>query len=279
LAKADLHIHTTASDGRMTAVDLVNEAVKLKLSTIAITDHDTLKGVAPALKAAEEHDLQVITGVEVTTAFCKRECHLLGYAFTLTHAGLNTLLANHKKARLQRTQWIIGELGKKGLQLNIDEVRAEANNANIGHAHIATVLKGKGYVATIREAFIRYLSDEKLGTIKNNYCSTADAVEMIKQAGGVAILAHPGRLYSNKELEAFVEAGIDGVEVVHPSHNYKLQKKMAKFAEARHLLQSGGSDFHGQKKSYYPRLGMISISNNWVAKILQLAEQRNKITI
>lgn len=279
LAKADLHIHTTASDGKMTPAEVVRTAAALKLAVISITDHDTIGGVRPAQEAAQALALEVIPGVEITTAFIDRECHLLAYAFDVENTELNQLLSRQRTARVERTKWIIGELQKKGLALDIDEVRAEAKSRNLGRPHIAAVLRDKGYVGTFKEAFIRYLSDEKLGTIKNNYESLDRVIEIVKQAGGVTILAHPGRLYNQEELKRFAEAGIDGLEVIHPSHYYKLQKKMADFAQDRHLLQSGGSDFHGKEKGYYAHLGVVTIRTGWVKKIQRLAERRNKISV
>ncbi|MBN2730846.1 MAG: PHP domain-containing protein [Balneolaceae bacterium] len=279
MGKADLHLHSTASDGKMLPEDVVRTAHQLGLSAISLTDHDTIEGIKPAQKTAREFDIEVIPGVEITTAFNDRESHLLAYNFDVTNAGLNTLLQEHKRARVQRARWIIGQLQKKGLDLDINEVLAEAGGRNVGRPHIAAILKKKGYIATAKEAFIRYLSDEALGTIQSNYVAIAEVIEIVKQAGGVTILAHPGRMYSERELLKFVEAGIDGLEMIHPSHNYDIQKEMEAFAGKRNLLTTGGSDFHGNKKSYYRHFGVLTVSIQCVDKIKLLSAHRKGVSV
>lgn len=277
MAKADLHIHSTASDGKMTPEQVVREAAGLKLSYIALTDHDTIKGVEKAREVARDYDIEVVPGVEITTAYGDRECHLLAYHFNMDDEAFAGLLALHRNARVQRARWIIGQLRNKGFELDIDEVLAEANGRNVGRPHIAEILRKKGYIASIREAFIRHLSDEALGPIENNYRDIFEVIDIVKQAGGVAVLAHPGRLYSNKELDAFANGGIDGIETIHPSHRYDIQKKMESFAENHGLLTTGGSDFHGRVKDYYPHFGLLTVPSAVVTKIETLAARRKEI--
>lgn len=279
MAKADLHLHSTASDGNMSPEEVVNAARKLNLSVIALTDHDTIQGVKPAQKAARELELEVLPGIEITTDFNGRECHLLAYNFDTTNEKLNELLSTNKNARVERAKWIIGQLGQKGLELDIEEVLAEAGGKNVGRPHIAEILRKKGYIASAREAFIRYLSDEALGPIQSNYLLIEDVIEIVKQAGGVTILAHPGRLYSLHELSQLVEAGIDGLEMIHPSHNYELQKEMEAFAEEHNLITTGGSDFHGRVKSYYRHFGVLTITTRQVDKIKALSAHRKKVSV
>lgn len=279
MGKADLHLHSTASDGKMSPEELVRTAHQLGLSAISLTDHDTAEGIKPALKTAREFKLEVIPGVEITTDFNDRESHLLAYNFDVTNAGLNKLLQEHKNARVQRARWIIGQLQQKGLDLDINEVLAEAGGKNIGRPHIAAILKKKGYIATAKEAFIRYLSDEALGKIQSNYVTIEEVIKIVKQAGGVAILAHPGRMYSKQELLKFVEAGIDGLEMIHPSHNYDIQKEMETFAGKHNLLTTGGSDFHGKQKSYYRHFGVLTVSMQWVDKIKTLSAHRKGVSV
>lgn len=277
MPKADLHIHSTASDGQMSPEQVIREAVELKLSFVALTDHDTVAGMEEALQAARDQPIEVVTGVELTTAFRERECHLLAYQFDPQDVGMRELLAHNQYARVERAKWIIGQLQKKGFELDIDEVMAEANGRNVGRPHIAEILRKKGYIGSIREAFIRHLSDEALGPIKNRYRDTKEVIGSIKAAGGVAILAHPGRLYSDTELQAFVKAGIDGLETIHPSHRYDTQKKMEAFAEQHGLLMTGGSDFHGGVKEYYHSFGLLTIPSSTVTKIQTLSDRRKGV--
>lgn len=278
MAKADLHLHSTASDGKMTPQQIVSTALKLNLSVIALTDHDTIQGIAPAQDKARGEQLEIIPGIEITTDFNDRECHLLAYNFDTTDEKLQELLSINKNARVARAKWIITQLRKKGLELDIDEVLAEAGGKNVGRPHIAAILKKKGYIASSREAFIRYLSDEALGPIQSNYMAIDEVIDIVKHAGGVTILAHPGRLYSRQELTLLVEAGIDGLEMIHPSHNYELQKEMEAFAAQHNLITTGGSDFHGREKSYYRHFGVLTITTRQVDKIKALAAHRKKVS-
>lgn len=271
---ADLHIHSTASDGLMSPAEVVTAANSLHLETIALTDHDSIAGVLAAKKAAEGLDVTLINGVEITACFERREIHLLAYAFNIKDEGLNACLQDHKKARIERAKYIIDRLGKKGLHVTIDEVRAEAISSNICRPHIAAVLVEKGYVATPREAFIRFLSDEALGEMQNFYRNLKDVIAVVKQAGGVAVIAHPGRLYSDMQLNKIISAGIDGIETVHPAHTYVIQQKLEQLALKNDLLTTGGSDFHGRRRTYYRHFGMLGVNGEDVEKINRLASHR-----
>ncbi|HET6527966.1 MAG TPA: PHP domain-containing protein, partial [Balneolaceae bacterium] len=246
---------------------------------ISITDHDTIKGYQKAKEAAAGADIELIPGVEITARFNQRECHLLAYCFDPEHESIIRLLKNHYHARLKRAKWIIEQLSKKGLDLSIDEVRAEAGAGNVGRPHIAAVLVGKGYVASYKEAFIRYLSDAQLGTIDSEYHTHHEVIEAVKEAGGAVVIAHPGRLYSKDELNLLVEAGVDGIEVIHPSHNYETQKRVEDFAAEHNLLMTGGSDFHGGHEEYQKFFGIVTIHSRQVQRLIRLTNQRKKLTV
>ncbi|MDX1671515.1 MAG: PHP domain-containing protein [Balneolaceae bacterium] len=278
MTKADLHTHTNRSDGRISPGDLVQYAFDKGLGIIAVTDHDTIDGYREAKEAAKKVDIEVLAGVELTTDFKGRETHLLAYCFDHDHPDLSRLIDRHKKARVERAKWIVEKLLNQGLDVNINEVRAEANGSNLGRPHIASVLVDKGYVAGRQEAFVRYLSDQQLGTIQSEYSSLEESIDAVKKAGGVTALAHPGRSFNDRELQMMLDAGIDGIEVIHPSHDYRLQKKFEKFVEQHNLLMTGGSDYHGSGREYEKYLGILTISENSVDKIKRLAEQRKKLS-
>ncbi len=279
MAKADLHIHTVASDGHMEPEDVVRSAKRHKLDIIAITDHDTIRGYKKAREMAQKLDIELISGVEITADFNGRECHLLAYCFDPDHPAILQLLAKHYQSRLKRGKWILNELSKEGLEIDIEEVKAEANGGNIGRPHIASVLISKGYVASFKEAFIRYLSDEALGTIENEYYTHHEVIETVKKAGGAVVIAHPGNLYRDHELEELVEAGVDGIEFIHPSHDYKTQKRIEAFADQRNLLKTGGSDFHGGNKKYQKFFGVVTINAKYVHRLTRMTDQRKKISV
>jgi predicted metal-dependent phosphoesterase TrpH len=261
----------------MSPDEVVRQAVRLNLSVIAITDHDTTRGILTARKKASFYDLNVLSGVEMTTLFRGHECHLLAYLFDLDDEPLNMLLHSHQSARIRRARRIIEKLRKRGLELDIEEVLAEANTSVVGRPHIAAILHKRGYVRSTREAFIRYLNDKALGAIHTDYCSFSEAVNIVQDAGGVAVLAHPGRMYSLKELEQLTDKGMDGLEVAHPSHNAEIRTRMEKFALKHHLLASGGSDFHGCKQDSYRHFGSLAISEKQVDKFKNRARRRKKI--
>jgi len=278
VGKADLHIHSTASDGHSSPPAIVKAALDYGLNIISITDHDTIDGMREAQKVAENTDLKVLPGVELTSNFEGNEAHLLAYCFDMEDTGLDTLLRKHKRARLKRGIWIVEQLKKKGLDLDIHEVKAEANGSNIGRPHIAEVLLEKGYVFSFKEAFIRYLGNGQLGPIPNEYYSVDEIISVIRAAGGAVIVAHPGRMYSSRELKELTGKGIDGIEVLHPSHNYELQKKMERFAEEHELLQTGGSDFHGGEEEYQKYFGVLTVSSNVAHQLIRMTDQRKKIS-
>ncbi len=280
MAKADLHIHTTASDGNSTPEEIIKSARRHKLEVISITDHDTIRGYRKARKVARKFDdIRLLPGVEITADYHGRECHLLAYCFDPDHTAVRKLLVRHYHSRLERGKWIIDQLSKEGFDLDIEEVKAEANGGNIGRPHIASVLISKGYVASFKEAFIRYLSDESLGKIYNEYSSHHQVVKIIKKAGGAVVIAHPGNLYGENELEELVEAGVDGIEFLHPSHDYSTQKRIEKFAEKHNLLITGGSDFHGGHQEYQKFFGVVTINTKYVNRLVRMTEQRKEIRV
>ncbi len=279
MAKADLHIHTTASDGNSTPEQIIQSAKKHKLDIISITDHDTIRGYQQAVDVAKKYEIQLLPGVEITSDFNGRECHLLAYCFDPDHSAMRKLLVQHYRSRLERGKWIADQLSQQGLDINIEEIKAEANGSNIGRPHIASVLIDKGYVASFKEAFIRYLSDQSLGTIYNEYYSHHKVIETVKKAGGAVVVAHPSDFYTEQELEKLIDAGIDGIEFIHPSHNYEKQKQIEALAEKHNLLKTGGSDFHGGNKEYQKFFGVVTINTKYVHRLIRMTDQRKAIQI
>lgn len=263
----------------MSPADILDFAEEKKLDFVSITDHDTLKGYRTALKSADKYSVELLPGIEITADFEGVECHLLSYCFDPDNKAVKQLLSDHNRARTMRGQWILDQLAKKGIELDLEEVKAEANWSNIGRPHIAAVLVNKGFVASRREAFIRHLSNDALGEIKNNYYSHLEIIEIIKKAGGAVIIAHPGKIYSENELEKLVDAGIDGVEVMHPSHDYTTQKRIEDFADRHNLLKTGGSDFHGGNRDYQSYFGVVTISKTNVHRMIRMTEQRKQILV
>ena len=277
LPKADLHIHSTCSDGRMSPLQIVDVIKDSKLSAFSITDHDTIDGYLEAESYAKEHEIKLIPGVEITASMDEKEVHILAYYFDPQSISLNKLLMAQRVGRRERIKGIIKTLIDLGLEIDYEEVRAEANGANIGRPHVAQVLIHKGYVGNYFEAFSKYLSTERLGEIKHTYPSYIEVINSIKVAGGASILAHPGKLYSNSEIERFIQAGIDGIECIHPSHNFSLQKKYTELTESNSLLLTGGSDYHGGIDRAHVHLGVVAVAMKHVTKMKRMTDQRKSI--
>lgn len=279
MGKADLHIHTNASDGDLSPKQVIKKVKSKGLETFSITDHDTITGYLDAKKSADEEDLELIPGVEISTVWEKREIHVLAYAFDEQNERFLNLIQNQRSARRKRMRAIIELLKKEGLDINYDEVRAESLNGNLGRPHAATVLISKGYVASVSEAFIRYLSSDKIKDIKTEYAKLDEVVATVHDAGGILSIAHPGPLYTDQDIRELLKYPFDGIECIHPSHSYKKQKKYLDMAKDKNLLITGGSDFHGSGKSEYdPYLGVVTISLSFVEALKRTAESRKSLT-
>jgi predicted metal-dependent phosphoesterase TrpH len=267
LKKADLHIHTTASDGRLTPGEIVNLASQKDLEIISITDHDTIKGYKEALPEAEKSGIELIPGVEITSDYEDEECHLLAYCFDLDNEKLTDFLNAQSKIRIDRAGKIIERLNKLGFDITYDEVKAMAGRGVITRPHIAAVMVEKGFVSNPKEAFIRYLGNHAPAYYKCDYKSVEEVIHLVHDANGVVILAHPSKNYSDSDLDNFIRLGIDGFEYIHPSHDYVLQKKYEQLAEKNNLLKTGGSDFHDTKFDDKLNFGVIAV-NTSIAKHL-----------
>ena len=275
MGKADLHTHTTASDGAYEPENLLNYAREKGLETISITDHDTIKGYLSAKPVAEKLGIELLPGIENTVIWKEREIHLLAYCFDEEHSELLSLLHQQSSARRKRMEIIVDKLRKQGVDIDLDEVKAEAKTGNVGRPHAAEVLISKGYVTSVNEAFIRYLSFDKLDEVKTEYATIEYVISIFKDAGGVLSLAHPGPLYSGKEIEELLSLGVDGIECIHPSHPYSVQRTFTKMASEKGLLVTGGSDFHGKGTSEYdPYFGIVTIGEQHVASLKRLAQRR-----
>lgn len=277
MGKADLHTHTTASDGTLPPGELIALAKAKGLNTLSITDHDTIKGYLSVKEKAAGMGIDLIPGVEITALWNEREIHVLAYGFDDEDADFLQMLRKQRRARILRMESIVRQLQKQGLDVELDEVRAEAGTGNIGRPHAATVLINKGYVASVAEAFIRYLASEKLTSVQTEYITIEDVVKLTQAAGGVLSLAHPGPLYSQKEIDTLLSFGLDGIECIHPSHNFNVQRTFTDMAKSRHLLVTGGSDFHGSRKSdYNPYFGVVTIGEEFTGSIKRMAARRKK---
>ena len=252
----DLHIHTTASDGTFTPEQVVSHAHQLKLKAIAITDHDTLAGSKEALGSGIPPSLGFLTGVEISSSpppFYpgSGSFHLLGYSIRLDDPKLNRTLEKLQQARKNRNPAIINRLNELGISITLDEVRREAGEGQLGRPHIAQLMVKKGAVASIDEAFDRFLGTGKPAYVDKQRVECFKAIEIILDAGGIPVLAHPGLLdyKTENQIDELIgklkKAGIQGVEVYYSGHTPDQISLYAELAQRHDLLMTGGSDFHG----------------------------------
>ena len=252
----DLHIHTTASDGTFTPSEVISHAQKLKLKAISITDHDTIVGSSAAMRDGIPPSLNFLTGVEISAApppsyNGSGSFHLLGYSIRLDNSELNQTLDKLQQARKNRNPSIIKRLNELGISLTLDEVRQEAGNAQLGRPHIAQLMVKKGVVASIDDAFERFLGSDKPAYVDKYRVKCARAIDVILAAGGIPILAHPGLLaykddsHLNELIGELKEMGIQGIEVYYPEHSAEQTSLFADLAQRHDLLMTGGTDFHG----------------------------------
>ena len=252
----DLHIHSTASDGSLTPSEILHLAQKLDLGAIAITDHDSLEGSKEAFRAGIPSPIKFLSGVEISAAYPpflsgSGSFHILGYGIQLDDNSLNQRLDKLRQARKNRNPEILKLLKKLGYPLTLEEVRREAGEGQLGRPHIAHAMINKGYVKTMDEAFERFLGTDKQAYVNKYRIECVEAVQAIREAGGIPVLAHPGLwgIKSQNEMNLLVgklkELGIAGIEVFSPEHTPQQMKSYAELAKHFDLLMTGGTDFHG----------------------------------
>ncbi len=256
----DLHIHSTASDGTLTPVEILALARNLKLAAIAITDHDTIAGSKELLYQGIPSDIQFLTGVEISASWPPNfsgngSLHILGYGIGLDDQTLNNTLDTLQKARKNRNPQIINRLNSVGFDISMEDVIKEAGaDGQIGRPHIARVMVRKGFVASMGEAFEQYLGTDRPAYVDKYRVACSRAIEIIRTAGGIPVLAHPVLLQmeSNEFLKKFVIAltamGLQGIEIYYPEHTPEDVELYQSIAKNNKLLMTGGSDFHGSLK-------------------------------
>ncbi|MBT8374952.1 MAG: PHP domain-containing protein [Deltaproteobacteria bacterium] len=254
----DLHIHSTASDGTLSPAEILKLAQKLKLKAIAITDHDTIDGSKEALHAGIPPSIKFLTGVEISAAsppsiFHAGSFHILGYYIRLDDPQLNETLAVLQQARKNRNPLIVKRLNSLGFEFSLEDVSSEIGDAQLGRPHIARYMLKRGFVKSIDEAFRKYIAQGKPAYVDKYRVDCKRAIQIILDAGGIPVLAHPILLNFNKdettELFALLkDMGLKGVEVYYPGTSPDMTAFYIELAERFGLLKTGGTDFHGSLK-------------------------------
>ena len=244
----DLHLHTTASDGRLSPADLVARASQARLTTISVTDHDTVAAFAEVSAAARRASIRVVPGIEITSIDDGRDVHLLGYFFDPVSAALGTFLEGQRALRVARVREIGIRLSELGMPVDVEAVlqaAAHRPGASVGRPQLARALVAAGYVVSVQEAFELWLATGQPAYVPRTGPSPATAIEVIHGAGGVASFAHPGVTRRDSLISALVDRGLDAIEVYHSDHAPEDERTYQSLATRLGVLISGGSDFHG----------------------------------
>ncbi len=247
MGEVDLHLHTTASDGRLTPQELVKLAADRGLRVIAITDHDTTDGVRPAQAAAARFaDLRLIPGVEMSVDIAEAEVHLLGYWVDLDNREFQQLLAWSRDGRVNRARRILEKLAELGLPVEWERVRELAGDGAVGRPHIAQAMVERGYVADIREAFDRYLGRGRPAYVERERLTPEQGIRSVLAVGGLPVLAHPADITGLEELlPGWVAAGLVGIEVYYAGYTPEVIARLQELADRYGLIATGGTDYHG----------------------------------
>lgn len=253
MSRIDLHLHTTHSDGSYPTAAVLGFAKTNGVTALAITDHDIVAGIPEALEEGSRLGIEVLPGVEISSRMGEGELHILGYCFDWQDGELNQRLKELRESRHQRNPLIVRKLNELGIDINYEEVRALAGTESVGRPHIARALMDKKVVTSAKEAFDRYLADGRPAYVARQLPDPAEAVRWIRDAGGVAVLAHPIWVKETPEglarlVEGLKEAGLGGMEVHYSTHNVKQTDQFLHLAKRLDLLVTGGSDFHGVTK-------------------------------
>ena len=251
----DLHTHSTCSDGTLTPSEVVKLAKDKGLYAIALTDHDTIDGLAEAIEAGKKCGIEVITGIEFSVA-ADTEIHMLGLGFDLDCPAITEILGEMIIQREKRNHIVIEKLAEIGIHITIEDILAEATSPVTGRSQIAKAMIKKGYVSTVKEAFDKYLHFGRPAFVERSTLSPEDAIDIIHKSGGKAFLAHLNQtgkttdeLYS--ALSYLKECGLDGIEGYYTEYTEEMNIAYRKIAEDLGLILSGGSDFHGANKDGY----------------------------
>ena len=269
----DLHIHTTASDGSLTPEEIVRRAEQLNYKAIAITDHDTVDGLKKALNEAQKSNLEVIPGLEINTQYDGHEVHILGYYIDYKDPDLLARLDYYKELRMKRVEKIVDKLENMGFEINMNDVLEFAKGPAIGRSHIARALNKRGYVDSTSEAFDKYIGIGKPAYVNRERMSPEESINLIKQCGGIPVLAHPGLIGSDQIVKKIIEFGIMGLEVFYYEHSKEQEEKYRTMARDNSLILTGGSDDHGPGNKDGFRLGKIRLDYKLIEKMKECINQ------
>lgn len=269
ISKIDLHMHTNYSDGQHTPEELMIKVKEAGIDLISVTDHDTVDGIEESIEIGKRYGVEVIPGLEISSDIRDREVHILAYFIDPLNKELEEYLRFFRAERIKRAARIAEKLNALGLTIELDDIMEVAQNSAVGRPHIAKAMVRKGLVSNYYEAFSKYIGNGCPAYERKVHVSPRSAFKIISDAGGLSFIAHPGNLPDIIMVE-LIEAGLDGIEVLHPSHLPYQIKHYRGIVNEYFLLESGGSDFHGGERNDYENLGKYSIG---IAKVEAMRKQ------
>jgi len=275
--KIDLHIHTTASDGRLSPAEVVRRAVELRMHTIAITDHDSISGIEEALTEARRNpQLMLIPGVEMGADVPTGEMHILGYFVDPYSTRFCRTLEKLRNSRATRSRKMVDRLADMGCQLNWEHILSIASGASIGRPHVAQAMLERGYVAVLQEAFDKYIGDDSPAYVEREKLGPIQTVELISQTGGLPVLAHPAETENlDSVIEELKPAGLVGIEVFYKDYDEQTITRLVSAAEKHNLIPCGGSDYHGFEDDGND-IGRCDVPLETVERLIALQKERGQ---
>jgi predicted metal-dependent phosphoesterase TrpH len=272
VSKVDLHIHTTASDGKFSPEEIVRKACEAGMAYISICDHDSMEGIPAAVDAARScPGLMVISGMEINTDIPNGELHILGYFCDLENAELKTTLTRLRTSRIERAKKMIGKLRNLGIKIDFERVEQIAGVGAIGRPHIAQAMLERGYINNYREAFMKYISRGGPAYVERDKITPVQAVQLIRRAHGVPVLAHPLTSDNWEILMAdLIPAGLMGLEVYYNNYTPEQVRGLLQITEKNNLAATGGSDFHGLDMMNEMPLGTVDIPLEAATRLIAL---------
>jgi len=273
VSQVDLHIHTTASDGKFSPLEIVCKAREAGLTYISICDHDSIEGVRPAREAASHYPgLTVISGVEINTDIAAGELHILGYLFDISSDELKTTLEGLRNSRIERAKKMIRKLRKLGIDIDFERVQELAGTGSIGRPHIAQAMLEKGYINSFKDAFLRYISRGCPAYVERDKITPAEATRLILRANGLPVMAHPLTFENPENLICECKAaGLVGLEVYYNSYTPEQIRDLLRIASKYGLISTGGSDFHGLDSNNELPLGAVDVPLEAAVNLIALA--------
>lgn len=266
--RADLHCHTTCSDGSETPEQVIKLAVQSNLSAISITDHDTVAAYEKAIPLAKQTNIALLTGVEFSTGLQEISVHILGYGFDVNHPAITQLCKKHSERRMNRNLALLDLLDKHGMPLIYQDlidaipIQDTSKGRSIGRPHIAFAMVKKRYVETPQEAFNKYLAEDRPCFIQGDYFTVEETIDAIHSAKGLAVIAHPHLIKNTALLNELLKKNFDGIECYYGKFPASAYTRWLKIAKHRNWLITGGSDFHGMAKP------ILTLGCSWIGQEL-----------